>query len=146
MQVHDIKSPPGAGSARKRKGRGISPGQGKTAGRGHKGQKARSGWSIRRGNEGGQMPLFQRLPKRGFTNIFKVKWNIVNMSDLNRFADGTVVNPELLLEARLIRNTKDKVKILGKGTLEKKLTVQAHGFSKTAADKIAETGGQVEVL
>ncbi|NLZ27483.1 MAG: 50S ribosomal protein L15 [Firmicutes bacterium] len=146
MRAHDIFPPPNSRFKAKRKGRGISAGQGKTAGRGHKGQKARSGGKVRRGFEGGQTPLTQRLPKRGFTNIFKKEWALVNVKDLNDFEEGSIVNPESLKEKGLVKNLKTKIKILGNGILEKKLTVQAHGFSKAAEEKIVSSGGKVEVL
>ena len=146
MRLHDIAPPPNSKFNPKRKGRGISAGQGKTAGRGHNGQKSRSGGGVRRGFEGGQMPLTQRLPKRGFTNIFKKEWALVNVEDLNVFEDGSTVTPELLAENWLIKNNKKEVKILGNGNVEKKLMVHAHKFSKVAADKIADAGGKVEVL
>ncbi len=146
MRLHEISPPPKSQFPSKRKGRGISAGQGKTAGKGHNGQKARSGGGVRRGFEGGQMPLIQRLPKRGFTNIFKKEWSIVNLNSLNIFEDGEVVNPGLLKEKGLIKNLKKDVKILGNGTIEKKLTVQAHKFSKIAEVKITDAGGKAEVL
>lgn len=146
MRLHELKAPPGATKRVKRVGRGMSSGHGKTSTRGHKGQKARSGGGVRPGFEGGQMPLQRRLPKRGFTNIFKKEFAIVNVKDLNRFADGTVVTPQLLRENRLIKSSKDGVKILGDGELEKTLTVQAHRISRQAEEKIAAKGGRVEVI
>ncbi|NLU50803.1 MAG: 50S ribosomal protein L15 [Syntrophomonadaceae bacterium] len=146
MRLHELKAPPGATKRVKRVGRGMSSGHGKTSTRGHKGQKARSGGGVRPGFEGGQMPLQRRLPKRGFTNIFKKEFAIVNVKDLNRFADGTVVTPQLLRENGLIKSSKDGVKILGDGELEKTLTVQAHRISRQAEEKIAAKGGRVEVI
>ncbi|AEF16409.1 MULTISPECIES: 50S ribosomal protein L15 [Thermoanaerobacterium] len=146
MRLHDLKPAEGSRKERKRVGRGIGSGLGKTSGRGHKGQKARSGGNIRPGFEGGQMPLTRRLPKRGFTNIFKKEYAIVNLSLLDNFEDGTVVTPELLIERGIIKKVKDGVKILGSGDLSKKLTVKAHKFSKSAIDKIESIGGKAEVI
>ena len=146
MRLHELKAPPGANKRIKRVGRGTGSGHGKTSTRGHKGQKARSGGGVRLGFEGGQMPLQRRLPKRGFTNIFKKEFAIVNVRDLNRFPDGTEVTPELLLESGLIKKIKDGVKILGEGDLERTLVVRAHKVSQQAADKIAARGGRVEVI
>ncbi|NMD43325.1 MAG: 50S ribosomal protein L15 [Firmicutes bacterium] len=146
MRLHELQPPKGARRAAKRKGRGLASGLGKTAGRGQKGQGARSGSKTRPGFEGGQTPLFQRLPKRGFTNIFKQRWSVVNLSALNRFDDGTTVTPELLRESGLIRSLRDPLKILGDGELERKLVVQAHRFSKQALTKIEAAGGKAEVI
>ncbi|GAW90891.1 50S ribosomal protein L15 [Calderihabitans maritimus] len=146
MKLHELKPVPGSRRKRTRKGRGIGSGLGKTAGRGHKGQKARSGGGIRRGFEGGQMPLYRRIPKRGFTNIFKKEIVAINVQELNRFEEGTVVTPELLVETGVIKSIKDGVKILGNGELQKALTVKAHAFSKSAAEKIEAAGGKVEVV
>ncbi len=146
MRLHEIKPAEGSRTAPKRVGRGIGSGLGKTSGRGQKGQKARSGASIRRGFEGGQMPLFQRLPKRGFTNKFRREWAEVNVETLNRFPSGTVVTPELLQDAGIVKSLKSGVKILGKGELQKELTVKAHRFSTQAREKIEHAGGQVEVI
>jgi len=146
MRLHELRPPAGARKAARRKGRGISAGLGKTAGRGQKGQKARSGSGIRPGYEGGQMPYFQRLPKRGFTNIFKKKWNVINIGDLNNFEEGTVVTPELLLEAGLLKSLHDPLKVLGDGELDRKLEVHAHRFSKQAQVKIEAAGGKAEVI
>ena len=146
MRLHELRPPEGAKKAAKRKGRGIASGLGKTAGRGQKGQMSRSGSGVRRGFEGGQMPYFQRLPKRGFTNIFKKKWNVVNLKDLNSFEAGTVVTPELLLEAGLLKNTSDPLKVLGDGELDRKLEIKAHRFSKQAQEKIEAAGGKAEVI
>lgn len=146
MRLHELQPAAGSKHERKRKGRGIGSGLGKTAGRGHKGQKARSGGGVRPGFEGGQMPLQRRLPKRGFTNIFKKEFAIVNIDRLNVFDEGTVVTPELLLEKKIIKDIKDGVKILGDGDLNIKLEVKAHKFTKTAAEKIEAAGGKAEVI
>ncbi len=147
MQLHELKSNPGARKARKRVGRGTSSGMGKTSTRGHKGQWARSGGGVRPGFEGGQNPLFKRLPKRGFSNErFAKEFAIVNVESLNSFADGTVVTPQLLLENRLVRELLDGVKILGTGDLTVKLTVCAKAFSNAAKTKIEAAGGTVEVI
>ncbi|HOB12274.1 MAG TPA: 50S ribosomal protein L15 [Syntrophomonadaceae bacterium] len=146
MKLHEIQAPPGANKRTKRVGRGPGSGHGKTSTRGHKGQKARSGGGVRPGFEGGQMPLQRRIPKRGFTNIFKKEYAIVNVQDLNRFEDGTEVTIELLQDAGIVKGIKDGVKILGNGELEKKLTVKAHRFSKQAEEKIAARGGKAEVI
>ncbi len=146
MRLHELRPPEGARKAAKRKGRGMASGLGKTSGRGQKGQKARSGSGIRPGFEGGQMPYFQRLPKRGFTNIHKKRWNIVNLSDLNNFEEGTVVTPDLLLEAGLLKSQRDPLKVLGDGELDRKLEVRAHRFSKQALAKIEAAGGKAEVI
>ncbi|MFD2657866.1 MULTISPECIES: 50S ribosomal protein L15 [Gracilibacillus] len=145
MKLHELK-PSQAKKQRNRVGRGMSSGNGKTSGRGHKGQKARSGGGVRPGFEGGQMPLFQRLPKRGFTNINRKDFAIVNLETLNNFDEGTEVTPELLLETGTISKVKSGVKILGNGKLEKKLTVKAHKFSASAKDAIEAAGGQTEVI
>lgn len=146
MRLHELRKAEGSTKVAKRKGRGQGSGLGKTAGRGHKGQNARSGGGVRLGFEGGQMPLYRRLPKRGFTNIWGTTYTTLNVSDLNRFEDGQEVTAELLKEAGLIKKTNDGVKILGDGNLEKKLTVKANKFSKTAIDKIESAGGKAEVL
>jgi len=147
VQLHELKPNKGARKKPTRRGQGIGSGQGKTAGRGHKGQKARSGGGVRPGFEGGQMPLQRRLPKRGFSNArFKKHIVAINVEELNRFENGAVVTPETLLEARVIKKLGDGVKILGEGQLEKSLTVQAHAFSKSAAEKIAAAGGKAEVI
>lgn len=146
MNLHELK--PAAGSRKKptRKGRGIGSGLGKTSGRGHKGQNARSGGGVRPGFEGGQMPLQQRVPKRGFTNIFAREIVEVNLKDLARFESGTTVTPEALIEAGVIKSVKDGVKLLGNGEIDRALTVKVHAFSKSAADKIQAAGGKVEVI
>ncbi len=146
MRLHELRPPEGARKTAKRKGRGMASGLGKTSGRGQKGQKSRTGSGIRRGFEGGQMPYFQRLPKRGFTNIFKQKWNIINVSDLAAFDQGTVITQEMLMEAGLIRNLRDPLKVLGNGELDRKLEVQAQRFSKQAREKIEAAGGKAEVI
>lgn len=146
MKLHELKPAEGSTKSKKRIGRGTATGQGKSAGKGQKGQKARSGGGVRLGFEGGQMPLYRRLPKIGFTNIFRKEYAVVNLSDLERFDNGTVVNIEVLKEAGLVKAMLDGVKILGNGELTKNLTVQAHKFSKTAAEKIAAAGGKVEVI
>lgn len=146
MNLSELKPAPGARRAPKRKGQGTGTGNGKTAGRGQKGQKARSGGGVRRGFEGGQMPIFRRLPKRGFHNPFKKEFLIVKLEDLNRFEDGTEVTPELLVEAGLVRGRGDGIKILGNGEITRSLTVRAHAFSKAAMEKIAAAGGKAEVI
>ncbi|HLR20674.1 MAG TPA: 50S ribosomal protein L15 [Tissierellaceae bacterium] len=149
MKLNNLRPNEGGGSkARKRTGRGISSGYGKTSGRGHKGQRARSGRTLRLGFEGGQMPLFQRLPKRGFTNVFAKNFAIININELEKFAEDTVVTPELLVEEGFIKQgkIKDGVKVLGNGELTKKITVKAQGFSKSAIEKIENAGGKVEVI
>lgn len=145
MKMHDLGPAYGATKTRTRRGRGMGSGLGKTAGSGHKGQKARSGGSIRRGFEGGQTPLYRRIPKRGFTNHFATEYAIVNVSDLERFENDTVVNTELLLSEGIIRKELDGVKILGNGSLTKKLTVVATKFSDSAKEKIESVGGKIEV-
>lgn len=146
MKLHELRAVPGATKAPKRKGRGTATGQGKTAGRGMNGQNSRSGGGTRPGFEGGQMPLYRRIPKRGFTNIWATKYTVLNVDDLNRFDAGTVVTPALLEEAGLVKQVKDGIKILGNGTLEKNISVQAHKFSKTAIEKIESAGGKAEVI
>ncbi|NMO75596.1 50S ribosomal protein L15 [Niallia alba] len=146
MKLHELKPAEGSRQERKRKGRGIGSGNGKTAGKGHKGQNARSGGGVRPGFEGGQTPLFRRLPKRGFTNINRKEYAIVNLDTLNRFEDGTEVTPELLIETGVVSNEKAGIKILAKGNVEKKLTVKAHKFSSAAKEAIKAAGGQTEVI
>lgn len=146
MKLHELRPAEGTNKAPKRKGRGTATGQGKTAGRGQTGQKSRSGGGVRPGFEGGQMPLHRRLPKRGFTNIFSKEYAEVNISELELFDNGTVVTPELLLENRIIRKELDGIKILGNGEISKNLTVKAHKFTKSAAQKIEAAGGRVEVI
>ena len=146
MKLHELKAVPGATRAPKRKGRGTGTGNGTTAGRGMNGQKSRSGGGVRPGFEGGQMPLYRRIPKRGFTNIWGTEYSTLNVGDLNRFEDGAVVTPAAIKEAGLVKQIKDGIKILGNGDLEKNLTVQAHKFSKTAIEKIESAGGKAEVI
>ena len=146
MKLHELKSAEGSRKERKRKGRGIGSGTGKTAGKGHKGQNARSGGGVRLGFEGGQTPLFRRLPKRGFSNVNRKDYAIVNLDLLNRFEDGTVITPALLIETGIVKNEKSGIKILAKGTVEKKLTIQAHKFSATAKEAIEAAGGTTEVI
>ncbi|MDO5707168.1 MAG: 50S ribosomal protein L15 [Andreesenia angusta] len=147
MKLHELRPNAGGGSKKtKRLGRGTATGQGKTAGRGQKGQKSRSGGGVRPGFEGGQMPLYRRVPKRGFTNIFAKEYAIVNIDKLDEFEDGTEVNAEVLKSAGLIKKELDGVKILGNGELSKKLTVKANKFSKSAIEKIEANGGKVEVI
>lgn len=146
MKLQELQSPAGANKRIKRVGRGIGSGHGKTSTRGHKGQKARAGGRIRPGFEGGQMPLQRRLPKRGFNNIFKKEYAIVNVKDLNCFENGTVVTIDLLCEAGLVNKIPAGVKILGDGDLEKMLTVQVHKCSRQAEGKITAKGGKFEVV
>ncbi|WP_096438201.1 50S ribosomal protein L15 [Alteribacter populi] len=146
MKLHELKSSEGSRQVRKRVGRGIATGNGKTAGRGHKGQNARSGGGVRPGFEGGQMPIFRRLPKRGFTNPTRKEFAIVNLETLNRFEEGTEVTPELLIESGIVSNEKDGIKVLGNGKLEHKLTVKAHKFSASAKEAIEAAGGTTEVV
>ena len=145
MKLHELSPAPGSATKAWRKGRGAGSGNGKTAGKGHKGQNARSGGGVRPGFEGGQIPLYRKLPKRGFKNFpFKKVYAIVNVSDLNKFEDGAVVDTALLLENKIIRKELDGLKILGKGELTKKLTVKAAVFSATAKEKIEAAGGKTE--
>lgn len=146
MKLHELQYTEGARKTRKRVGRGTSSGTGKTAGRGQKGQGARSGGGKKPGFEGGQTPLFMRLPKRGFTNFNKLEYAIVNLDQLNTFEAGTVVCPKALKEAGLIKKELDVVKVLGNGTLEKAITVKAHKFSKSALAAIEAAGGKTEVI
>jgi large subunit ribosomal protein L15 len=147
MELHDLHPAPGAKRSRKRVGRGPGSGTGKTAGKGHKGQKSRSGYSRRYGFEGGQMPLVRQLPKRGFTNIYRVEFQVVNLRDLERvFADGDTVSPEILVEKGLARGGKRLVKVLGDGKLQKKLIVKVHKFSTSARAGIENAGGSCEVV
>ena len=147
MKLHELEKNIGAKQAKKRVGRGPGSGLGKTCGRGQKGQKARSGGSINPVFEGGQLPLYRRLPKRGFSNYpFKKEYAVINLSDLNVFEDGTVVTPALLKERGIVKKQLSGIKVLGEGQLEKKLTVQAHKFSKSAIDKINESGSKAEVI
>ena len=146
MKLHELKPAEGSRKVRNRVGRGTSSGNGKTSGRGQKGQKARSGGGIRPGFEGGQTPLFRRLPKRGFTNINAKEYALVNLDQLNVFEDGTEVTPAVLKEAGIVRAEKSGVKVLGNGELTKKLTVKAAKFSKSAVAAIEAAGGKTEVI
>ncbi|MBS5334023.1 MAG: 50S ribosomal protein L15 [Clostridiales bacterium] len=146
MRLHELKAPQGATRAPKRKGRGSASGQGTTAGRGMNGQNSRSGGGVRLGFEGGQMPLYRRLPKRGFTNIWAKEYSIINVEDLNRFEVGTEVTQELLKQAGMLKQVKDGIKVLGQGNLTVALTVKADKFSKSAVEKIEAAGGKAEVI
>ena len=146
MKLHELKPAEGSRKERNRVGRGIGSGNGKTAGRGQTGQNARSGGGVRPGFEGGQTPLFRRLPKRGFTNINRKEYQVVNLDKLNRFEDGTEITPELLLETGVVSKLKAGIKVLGDGKLEKKLTVKAHKFSASAKEAIEAAGGSAEVI
>ncbi|EGO65333.1 50S ribosomal protein L15 [Acetonema longum] len=146
MKIHELSPAPGSKQSRTRVGRGLGSGLGKTSGRGHKGQKARSGGGVRPGFEGGQKPLYLRLPKRGFKNIFAKDFVVINISELNRFDNGAVVDPVQLVEAGVLKNVRDGVRILGNGELQKSVTVRAHGFTKSAVQKIEAAGGKVEVI
>lgn len=147
MNLHDLSPMEGSTKARKRIGRGPASGQGKTAGKGHKGQKARSGGTIRAGFEGGQMPLQRRVPKRGFTNIFRTEYATVNVADLEaRFEDGAVVDVDAIVASGLLKKTLDGVKVLGNGEITKKLDVKVNAFSQTAKAKIEAAGGKAEVM
>lgn len=145
MEIHELGPAYGSKTVRKRVGRGIGSGLGKTAGKGHKGQKARSGGKIRRGFEGGQTPLYRRIPKKGFNNIFSIEYTTVNVSDLESFDNGTVINIETLLKEGIIKKELSGLKVLGNGNLTKKLTVEAKKFSATAKEKIEAAGGKTEV-
>ncbi|MGL5270718.1 MAG: 50S ribosomal protein L15 [Selenomonadaceae bacterium] len=146
MNLHELSPAPGSKKTRTRVGRGLGSGLGKTSGRGHKGQNSRSGGGVRSGFEGGQMPLYRRLPKRGFKNIFAQQFAEVNVSSLNRFEDGATVDPVALIEAGILKNVRDGIRILGNGEITKKLTVIANGFTKSAEEKITAAGGKVEVI
>jgi large subunit ribosomal protein L15 len=147
MSLNNLRPPKGATHKKRRVGRGHGSGYGKTAGRGHKGAQSRSGFSFKRGFEGGQMPLHRRVPKRGFTNPFRVEYAIVNLDTLVEVFDaGSDVTPELLRERGLVREKRALIKVLGRGDVTKKLTVRAHKFSGTAAQKIADAGGVAEVI
>lgn len=147
MKLNELEKNIGATKKRKIVGRGRGSGLGKTSGKGHKGQNARSGGGVRAVFEGGQTPLYRRLPKKGFSNYrFKTTYAIINVSDLNRFENDTVVSPALLKEVGLVKNQLDGIKVLGNGELNKKLTIQAHKFSKTAVDKIEKSGSKIEVM
>lgn len=146
MKLHELKSPEGSRKAPKRLGRGTGSGLGRNSGKGEKGQNSRTGGGVRPGFEGGQMPLFRRLPKRGFTNPFSKEYNAINLDRLNIFENGTEVTEQLLLEKGVISKKLDGVKILGNGTIEKALTVKVSKFSKSASEKIEAAGGKTEVL
>ena len=146
MKLHELRAAEGSTKNRKRRGRGHATGQGTTGGRGMNGQKSRSGGGVRLGFEGGQMPLYRRIPKRGFTNRFAKEYTEINVEALNRFEAGTVVTEQLLREEGLVKQVKDGVKVLGNGNLEKGITVQAAKFTKSAAEKIEAAGGKAEVV
>ena len=146
MELHTLSPKPGSRKDRKRVGRGPGSGNGKTAGRGHKGAGSRSGYKQKRNFEGGQMPLLRRLPKRGFTNIFRREFVIVNVGQLDRFPNGSEITPDLLLAERIVSTLGDGVKVLGDGTLKRKLVVKAHAFSKKAQEVIEAAGGRCEVI
>ena len=147
MKLHELERNIGATHAKKRVGRGSGSGLGKTSGRGQKGQKARSGGGVNPVFEGGQLPLYRRIPKRGFKNaMFKTRYAVINLDALNAFEDGAVVTPALLKEAGIIKNQLDGIKVLGNGKLEKKLTIQANKFSTSALEKIKESGSKAEVI
>jgi len=146
MQLHEIKPPKGANKKRKLLGRGPGSGHGKTSGRGHKGQNARSGGGTRPGFEGGQVPLIRRIPKRGFNSETRKIFQVVNIENLQKIKENTVVTPEVLKEKGLIQNTRGLVKILGTGELKKPLTIKAHSFSKSALEKVKTSGGKTELI
>ena len=146
MKLHDLAPAEGSNKDVKRIGRGHGSGQGKTAGKGHKGQKARSGGGVRPGFEGGQTRLARRIPKRGFNNIFAAKYTAINVSDLEKFVDGTVVDTELLIAAGVVKNGGNGIKVLGNGELTRKLTVKAAAYSASAKEKIEKAGGEAEVV
>jgi large subunit ribosomal protein L15 len=146
MNLHELSPAEGSRKERHRVGRGLGSGSGKTAGRGMKGQKSRSGGGVRTGFEGGQMPLYRRLPKRGFKNIWAKTYAEVNVETLNRFDDGTTVDPVILVESGILKNVCDGIRILGGGELTKRLNVRANGFTKSAEEKIKAAGGKIEVI
>ena len=146
MKLHELQPAEGSRKERSRVGRGLGSGNGKTSGRGMKGQNSRSGGGVRTGFEGGQMPIYRRLPKRGFKNVWAKTYAEVNVESLNRFEDGTVVDPVALVESGILKNVRDGIRILGKGELTKKLTVRANGFTKSAEEKITAAGGQIEKI
>ena len=146
MKLHELSPAPGSAKNAFRKGRGAGSGNGKTAGKGHKGQNARTGGGVRPGFEGGQIPLYRRLPKRGFHNVFAKHYAVVNVDVLNAFEDGATVNAAALLEKGIIRNVNDGLKVLGNGEVTKKLTVEASIFSASAKEKIEAAGGKTEVI
>lgn len=146
MNLHEMKYNEGARKVSKRLGRGQGSGWGKTSGKGHKGQNARSGGGVAIGFEGGQTPLYKRIPKRGFKNINRKEYAVINLDTLNRFEEGVEVTPELLAETGIVKKQLDGIKVLGNGTLEKKLNVKCHKISKSAKDAIEKAGGKVEVI
>lgn len=146
MKLHELQPAEGSRKVRNRVGRGTSSGNGKTSGRGQKGQNSRSGGGVRLGFEGGQTPLFRRVPKRGFTNINRKEFAVVNLDTLNRFEDGTIVTPALLIETKVVKSEKSGIKVLGNGKVERKLTVQASKFSQAAKEAIEAAGGSIEVI
>lgn len=146
MKLHELKAPVGSTKNRKRRGRGTATGQGKTGGRGMNGQNSRSGGGVRLGFEGGQMPLYRRLPKRGFNNKWATLYTTINVGDLNKFEAGAEITPEILIEAGIVKQVIDGIKILGDGELNKALNIKAHKFTKTAAEKIVAAGGKAEVI
>ena len=146
VKIHELKAPKGARSKRKRVGRGPGSGHGQTSGRGDKGQKARAGGHVQPWFEGGQLPLHRRVPKRGFTNIFRQEYAIINLRDLSRFEAGTSLSPDLLWEQGMIKHRKDLVKILGEGEISQPLYISAHKFSRSAVQKIEAAGGRAEVI
>jgi large subunit ribosomal protein L15 len=146
MKLNELSPSKGSRSARKRVGRGVASGSGKTAGRGTKGHNSRSGGGVRPGFEGGQMPIHRRLPKRGFTNIFRKQIHVINIRDLARFESGSVIDETVLAEAGLVKNKRDGIKLLGQGSIDYPLTVKLDGVSKSAREKIEAAGGKVEVV
>ncbi len=146
LKLNTLAPSEGARKNKKRVGRGPGSGSGKTAARGHKGARSRTGYSAKPGFEGGQMPLQRRIPKRGFTNIFKKEYSVVNLERLNMFEEGSVITPELMAEQGLVKKPSERIKVLGDGELGKALTVRAHKFSKTAAERIEAAGGKAEVI
>ena len=146
MNLSQLKLSEGARKSRKRLGRGPGSGHGKTSGHGHKGQKARSGGNVRRGFEGGQMPLQRRLPKRGFHNVFKKEYTVVNVSSFEKFEEGAIITPTELIKMGVVKKIGDGIKVLGDGDLNKAFTIKAHKFSESAAEKIRSAGGEVEVI
>ncbi len=147
MKLHELSPAPNSKKARKRVGRGVGSGSGKTSGRGHKGQNSRSGGGVRPGFEGGQMPIQRRLPKRGFSNfLFRKEYAEINVEVLNRFDENTTITPELLKKVGMVKNLKDGLKVLARGEIEKPVTVQAHKFSKADVEKIEAAGGKAEVI
>ncbi len=146
MELNELVPAPGSRTKPYRKGRGIGSGNGKTAGKGHKGQNARSGGGVRPGFEGGQMPLYRRLPKRGFKNVLATRYSEINVSTLDKFEDGAEITPELLKESGLVKKLYDGVSVMGNGEITKKVTIHAHRFTKTAKEKIEKAGGKAIVI